>query len=527
MSVRESRPSPPSGFVHGGPAHPDTSLDLRIALVQNNPEGLINALYEVSTPGSPSYGEHLSKEETESFVAPSPKTVDAVNTWLSQAGLNASKITPTGDWLSINIPVGTANELFDADFSVFTHSATGTQTVRTLQYSIPSKLVGHLDFVHPTISFPSPHTRGRPVAYASSSGGEQLTPTSCDTFAVTPHCVQTIYNIPTTLATQSSNQLGVTAYLGQYANQADLTAFMEVFRSDIKSKSATTFKLTTLDKGQNPQNGRLAGVEGNTDTQYTVGLASGVPVTFISVGPQNSDGDLFGLLDTANYLLSQSNPPHVITTSYGSDEPDISLPLANSGDGGVGGGAPGETCGATFLPTFPSGCPYITLVGATSFASSSSHTEVGASFSSGGFSNYFGTPSYQAPAVKSYLSSLGSTYKGKYNASGRAYPDVAAIGTNIVLVIDDQLAGVDGTSPASPMWASIVALLNDQLISHGKKPLGFLNPWLYANPSAFHDVTSGSNPGCNTNGFPATKGWDPVTGLGTPNFAALKTAAGL
>ncbi|KAI0683196.1 hypothetical protein BC835DRAFT_1296691, partial [Cytidiella melzeri] len=68
---------------------------------------------------------------------------------------------------------------------------------------------------------------------------------------------------------------------------------------------------------------------------------------------------------------------------------------------------------------------------------------------------------------------------------------------------------------------------NDGLISAGRSPLGFLNPFLYANPSAFHDITTGSNPGCGTDGFAAATGWDPVTGLGTPNFAALKKAAGL
>jgi tripeptidyl-peptidase-1 len=76
---------------------------------------------------------------------------------------------------------------------------------------------------------------------------------------------------------------------------------------------------------------------------------------------------------------------------------------------------------------------------------------------------------------------------------------------------------------------------------------GWLNPWIYANPQAFNDITSGTNPGCNTKvrprpprrahgcpltfdspqGFSATKGWDPVTGMGSPNFAAMKTAAGL
>lgn len=43
----------------------------------------------------------------------------------------------------------------------------------------------------------------------------------------------------------------------------------------------------------------------------------------------------------------------------------------------------------------------------------------------------------------------------------------------------------------------------------------------YSNPQVFNDITSGNNPGCGTNGFTATQGWDPVTGLGTPNFEAM------
>jgi len=71
-------------------------------------------------------------------------------------------------------------------------------------------------------------------------------------------------------------------------------------------------------------------------------------------------------------------------------------------------------------------------------------------------------------------------------------------------------------------------LLNDRLIAAGKSPLGFLNPFLYSTgASALNDITTGDNPGCNTNGFPADTGWDPVTGLGTPNFPALFTAVGL
>jgi len=51
--------------------------------------------------------------------------------------------------------------------------------------------------------------------------------------------------------------------------------------------------------------------------------------------------------------------------------------------------------------------------------------------------------------------------------------------------------------------------------------VGFVNPVLYAHPEMFNDITLGDNPGCGTNGFEAVPGWDPVTGLGTPNFPKM------
>jgi tripeptidyl-peptidase I len=59
--------------------------------------------------------------------------------------------------------------------------------------------------------------------------------------------------------------------------------------------------------------------------------------------------------------------------------------------------------------------------------------------------------------------------------------------------------------------AGIISLLNDWMLSNGLQPLGFLNPWLYASGfTGLIDITKGSNPGCNTQGFPAVPGWDPV-----------------
>jgi len=82
----------------------------------------------------------------------------------------------------------------------------------------------------------------------------------------------------------------------------------------------------------------------------------------------------------------------------------------------------------------------------------------------------------------------------------------------------------------------MITLLNDINFNAGRSPLGFLNYWLYqsssSTPGAFFDVTVGNDfepgsYGCScpdgVDGFKCTKGWDPPTGLGTPNFAVLKT----
>jgi tripeptidyl-peptidase-1 len=147
--------------------------------------------------------------------------------------------------------------------------------------------------------------------------------------------------------------------------------------------------------------------------------------------------------------------------------------------------------------------------------------------SSGGFSNVFPIPDWQALPVAVYLSALGDTNAGLFNASGRAYPDVAAYGANAQIILGGAQAAVDGTSVSSPVFASVIALVNDKLLEAGKPVLGFLNPWLYANPAMLNDIGTGNNLGCGTNGFPAVSGWDPVTGLGSPVFTAMLSAAGL
>ncbi|KAI0052390.1 family S53 protease [Auriscalpium vulgare] len=545
MLVHERRDNVPHGYTHKGPAPSDQKLRLRLALTQTDIAGLHSALYAMSTPGSATYGQHLSKDDVTKYVAPKSESVDAIKSWLSENGLSATTLSPAGDWYGFETTVAKANELFHAEFSTFLHES-GQEAIRTLSYSIPASLERHLDLVHPTVSFPDQRSNvpvvSAPLPLSARAPSNDPIPASCYQY-LTPTCLQELYGIPSTPAIQDENQLGVTGLIQEYANRADLRSFLEKFRPDLSPNN--TFSFQSIDGGENSQNISEAGAEADLDVQYTIGVASDVPVTFISVGSDFQDGDLDGSLDIVNFLLSQDNPPQVLSTSYAQDEYTLSRRLAEklcnayaqlgargtsllfgSGDGGVTGTQYQNKCKADkFVPTFPSSCPFVTSVGASELISP---TEVAANFSSGGFSNYFDTPSYQTDAKKTYLDKLGKSLKGKYNATGRGYPDVSAIGY-VQIFFQGEQGNVSGTSCSTPIFASVISLLNDRLIAGGKSPLGFLNPLLYseAGVAALTDITSGNNPGCKTNGFSAVAGWDPITGLGTPIFSKMASALGL
>ncbi|KAJ6487228.1 family S53 protease [Mycena vitilis] len=538
--VQESLSSAPQGFVKVGAAADSTSINLRIALTSSDIAGLEKTLLDVSTPSSSSYGNHLTKAEVNAFLAPTADAVSAVQAWLASHDIVANTSSSAGDWLSLTVPVAKANELLAAKYETFKHVASGKTYARTLSFSLPTEVADHIATVHPATTFNNPISLSpvlsapKPAALSSDA-----TAASCAT-SITPSCLQSLYKIPTTAATEpkSKNSIAVAGFIDQFARRADLKSFLQSFRTDMDD--TITFTTQELDGGKNSQGASQAGIEANLDIQYTIGVATGVPTYFVSVGDSFQDGDLEGFLDIVNFLSDEDDVPPVMSTSYGENETDMSKALAfklceaymafgargtsvlfASGDGGVEGGQ-AQSC-TKYQAAFPAGCPYLTAVGSVHGTS----PETASTFSSGGFSNYWGAPDYQSDAVAAFLTAQGTTNKGLFNASGRGYPDVSAQGENVQIVTGGSTEGVDGTSCSTPIFASVIALLNDQLIAAGNSPLGFLNPWLYANPDMLNDVTAGSNPGCGAKGFAAKAGWDPVTGLGTPNFTKMKAAAGL
>ena len=175
-----------------------------------------------------------------------------------------------------------------------------------------------------------------------------------------------------------------------------------------------------------------------------------------------------------------------------------------SGDFGVAG-AP-DTTNPTgclgrrkqiFNPDFPSNCPYVTTVGATflppgASATNDSETATESFPSGGGFSNIYPAPLYQRRALRTYFTqhdpgypSYASVYNssfgahgGLYNRVGRGYPDVAAVGDNIIVYVRGSPALLGGTSASAPVFAALLTRVNEERIARGKGSVGFVNPVL-------------------------------------------------
>jgi tripeptidyl-peptidase-1 len=243
----------------------------------------------------------------------------------------------------------------------------------------------------------------------------------------------------------------------------------------------------------------------------------------------------------------------------------VTIVVAAGDDGAIDSVVRGrpEKCG--YYPGFPATSPYVTTVGATQGPevdleemACQAGLAPGDSLitSGGGFSNVYSTPSWQQKVVQKYFdqvrgtpleplvntssqfmddnqyyytSPTASASIGMFNASGRGYPDVSLLGHNYAVAIDGVMTfGTDGTSASTPVMAAFVSLANVARKAEGKSLMGWLNPFLYQNYKEFtHDIIEGKNNctgvsettprqiTCCLEGYSATDGWDPVTGLGS------------
>jgi tripeptidyl-peptidase-1 len=450
---KEGFESIPAGWEQVSAASPSQVLNLRLSMAPADASALEQLILNIATPGHLLYGQFLSPEKLKEHAAPSSAASDAVISWLTEHNLASDAIQNDGSSLTVQLPVAQAEKMLQTQFHNYKSTATGEVRTLTLAYSLPQSIVDFVETIQPTTDFtelpidPIIQTMTHELNASAVNSVEDAS--ACGKY-ITPACLQSLYGLPTANANTPQGGIAVPGFINEYASHSDLNQFLQELRPNVSPRPS--FNVEYVDGGKNDEGN--PGVEASLDVQYTAGLANGIQTHFISVG----DSSATGFTNVLNKLISQQTPPSVMSLSYGFDENALSPNLAKnmcnlfgqlgargvsilvaSGDGGVAGSRP-ITC-SSFVPTFPASCPYVTSVGATS----GTKPEVGAGLSAGGFSNVFSQPTYQLFAVTEYLNSLGSQYNGRFNRSGRAYPDVSAQGESVYIVVKGEGLLVDGT----------------------------------------------------------------------------------
>lgn len=497
----------------------DNVFQLRVALHPKNASELERRLLEISTPGSAQFRKYLKKDQITEIVGRSKDEIDRITTFFEKHNIKVEGVHPHRDWVFVSATKEQIEKVFECELSAFSNARTGASKIGVKSsYSIPSDISDLVNFVAGMNTFSFGHWDAISSVEATAA-------------SVTPQSIYDNYQVPKTgshgskLGSQAVVEFGRTANF----NEEDLQTFFGKLQPSLAGETCGVVY------GKNDGTGRPS-VEANLDVQYIMAAGPYVNTTDYKITGSSSIEDEF--LDYTILVNSQNQPPLVHSISYGeyggsydnTTDQQFSYELQKMGIAGVSvllaSGDNGVGCnkdGSSQEFDYPSS-PYITMVGAT-YIDSVTKKEVGATLSSGGFSKDFMQASWQASAVNAYFKSGVALPDEDYYKPGRAYPDVAAYGQNVQVVASGAVKAVSGTSCSAPIFAGIVSLINHELMSAGQPPLGFLNPWMYANPQMFTDVTSGSNPYEKCSGFQAAPGWDPVTGLGTPLYPKMLDAA--
>ncbi|KAK4198097.1 peptidase S8/S53 domain-containing protein [Triangularia verruculosa] len=549
----------PRGWETVRRASPGETVSLRIALKQQRSDALEQAVLEISDPGHPKYGRHLTRDELRSYTAPSESATLAVTRWLDDHNIQSAAVE--NDWVSFSTTVENASNLLKTDFAWYRNADGGGELkLRTLGYSVPDEVATHIDLVQPTTRFGQPVAKRSTIFEmhhldAAAANKIKLAAGAADgcNMTITPDCLKWLYDIKYTPTDAIENTIAFASFLEQYARYDDFQTFQSKYVPEAQGQN---FTVELVNGGLDDQKSWHDSGEANLDIQYILGVSHPIPILQYSTGGRGPliptktqptpPGTNEPYLEWLTYLLNQTDDkiPKVISVSYGEEEQsiprDYAVKVCNmfmqlgargvsvifaSGDSGPGTHCIRSTDNSTYFePTFPAGCPYVTSVGATFFT----NPERAIGFSSGGFSMYHPRPKWQRTAVEPYLRTIGDTYAPYFDPRGRAIPDIAAQGSNFNVIDKGWDSLLSGTSASAPVIAGIVGLLNAARYTQGLPSLGFLNPWLYNNSDAFTDIVVGAGVGCRKRKdlghgafWNATVGWDPVTGLGTPKFGRL------
>ncbi len=498
---------PPDAQVVGTP-DPQQKIDITVMLRRRAP-----------LPDLPP-GQHISREEFARMYGADPGDVEKVKEFAKKHDLKVVDTHIGRRSVTLSGTVANVTAAFEADLKTATIDNQDVR-VRSGVLTVPENLSGVIQGVFGLDTRPQARTHFRRLA--------AIRPSAAKDVSYEPPTIAQLYQFPAS-GTGTGQTIGIIELGGGY-NTSDLQSFFSGLNIPMPSITSVS-----VDNGSNQPTGNpnSADAEVALDIEVAGSIAPGASIVVYFT--TNTSQGFLDAITTA--IHDQSNNVNVISISWGGPESTWTAQAMQSYDqafqdaqplgvticvaAGDGGSSDGVTDGNAHVD-FPASSPNVLACGGTSLQSSNGaiQSEVvwndgsdqGAT--GGGVSETFPLPSYQTSA--GIPPSVNSSHY-----VGRGVPDVAGDAdpaTGYDTIVDGQNSVVGGTSAVAPLWAALVALLNQQL----GKPVGFLNPQLYATgaQSGFRDITSGNN-----GSYSAGPGWDACTGWGSPNGAGLLTLLG-
>jgi kumamolisin len=510
-----------------GPVNPNESIEVTVYLRPPTTSNLSDTISEQVQKKRPP----LSREEYNATLSAAPADVAKIEQFALAHNLTVVSTDPVRRRVVLAGSADAMSAAFATELQQYEHPG-GTYRGRTGPLHIPDELASIIVGVFGLDDRP----QARPHLQRSNVEAHPIAPDANNAaryVSYTPLQISQLYDFPG--GNDGSGQCIAIIELGGGYTDSDLQTYFQ--QLNIPQPNVIS---VSVDNGQNIPEGTPDSADGEValDIEVTGSIAPGAKIA-VYFAPNTDQGFLDAVTQATH---DTANNPSVISISWGAAEVywtsqamiamdqafqaaaalGINVCCAAGDNGSSDGVADGQA-----HADFPSSSPHALACGGTrleaSYDTLSSQYVISSevvwnddpttSATGGGVSDAFPLPNWQANA------NIPPSINDQH--SGRGVPDVAGNAdpkTGYKVRVDGQNVVFGGTSAVAPLWAALIALINQQR----SQPVGFLNPILYQNydflaqTNALQDVTSGNN-----GGYAAKRGWDACTGLGSPDGANL------
>src|SRR3984957_2741339 len=523
LPLAGSERAPMDGAREIGPANPNETVDVTIRLRSRAGKKPMVTADAYTKPIEDRT--ILSRKEFEQRHGADPESIARVETFARQHKLTVKEKSPARRTVILSGTVTAMNEAFGVELKEYDHP-TGKYRGRTGAIHLPAELQDVVEGVFGLDNRPQakPHFRRRRERAGARADSVNL--------SYTPPQVAALYDFPT--GVDGAGECIALIELGGGYNTTDLSNYW----SQLKLIEPPAVSAVSVGNGSNNPTGDPNGPDGEVmlDIEVAGSIAPGAKIVVYFA--DNTDAGFLNAITTA--VHDSTNNPSVVSISWGGPESSWTQQAMTSMDEAfqsaaamgvtvcVASGDDGSTDGVgdgLSHVDFPASSPNVLACGGTTLQASGGKITSESAWNElannegatgGGISDVFALPSWESGAnVPPSANQNQNAGRGVPDVSGHADPT-----TGYVTLVDGQSGVIGGTSAVAPLWAGLIALINESI----GKPVGFINPLLYQNAGSagdFNDITSGSN-----GAYSAGPGWDACTGLGSPIGTGVAAALG-